>query len=149
MRFMKRVIFAIALLFILSSCTDNEMARRYGGTETITLLPNEKFINVTWKQDDIWIIVQDTVTGDYIAREKSSLRNQRNNLSDMLGKRLTDLISVSVQLNELPVNSGHFGSPSLIVGGFYTVIDVEGSNSWIIDDCGCKISSGSSRFLLP
>lgn len=29
-------------------------------------------MNVTWRQDNLWIIVQDTVTGNYYAREKSS-----------------------------------------------------------------------------
>ena len=64
-------IVAITLL-ALASCTDNQRARSFGGTETIKIEPQEKFINITWKQDNLWIIVQDTVTGDYYAREKSS-----------------------------------------------------------------------------
>lgn len=67
----KLTMVAIALL-ALTSCTDNQMAKRYGGTETIKLEPQEKFINITWKQDNLWIIVQDTITGSYYAREKSN-----------------------------------------------------------------------------
>jgi hypothetical protein len=67
---MKKAILLIGLLFI--SCTDNQKARKFGGTEQIKLNPNEKFINITWKNDDLWVIVQDTVSGDYYAREKSS-----------------------------------------------------------------------------
>ena len=62
---------AITLLALVS-CTDNQRARSFGGTETVKLEPNEKFINITWKQDNLWLIVQDTVTGNYYAREKSN-----------------------------------------------------------------------------
>ena len=67
----KLTMIAITLLALVS-CTDNQRARSFGGTETIKLEPNEKFINITWKQDNLWIIVQDTVTGNYYAREKSN-----------------------------------------------------------------------------
>jgi hypothetical protein len=36
------------------------------------LNPTEEFINITWKQDNIWIIVKDKNTGKFYAREKSS-----------------------------------------------------------------------------
>lgn len=67
----KLTMIAITLLALVS-CTDNQRARSFGGTETVKLEPNEKFINITWKQDNLWIIVQDTVTGNYYAREKSN-----------------------------------------------------------------------------
>lgn len=62
----------IAIVMGSTSCTDNQRARSFGGTEIIKLLPNEEFINITWKQDNLWVIVKDTVTGKYYAREKSS-----------------------------------------------------------------------------
>ena len=68
----KLTMIAITLLALVS-CTDNQRARSFGGTETVKLEPNEKFINITWKQDNLWLIVQDTVTGNYYAREKSNL----------------------------------------------------------------------------
>ena len=67
----KLTMIAITLLALVS-CTDNQRARSFGGTETVKLEPNEKFINITWKQDNLWIIVQDTITGNYYAREKSN-----------------------------------------------------------------------------
>lgn len=67
---MKKVLIALSVLFV--SCTDNQRAREFGGTETIKIAPNERFINITWKQDNLWVIVQDTVTGLYYAKEKSS-----------------------------------------------------------------------------
>lgn len=69
---MKKLLFIALLLVMLSSCTDNERARSFGGTEKVTLRPNEKFINITWKEADLWIITEDTITGTYYAREKSS-----------------------------------------------------------------------------
>lgn len=61
----------ISLVTILS-CTDNQRARSFGGTETIKLEDNEEFVNITWKQDNLWLIVRDKNTGKYYAREKSS-----------------------------------------------------------------------------
>jgi hypothetical protein len=67
----KLTMVAITLL-ALASCTDNQRARNFGGTETIKIEPQEKFINITWKQDNLWVIVQDTITGTIYAKEKSS-----------------------------------------------------------------------------
>lgn len=69
---MKNLILLFLSVIILSSCTENQRVRNFGGTETITLEENEKFINATWKQDNLWIISEDTVTGIAYAREKSS-----------------------------------------------------------------------------
>lgn len=62
---------AITLLAFIS-CTNNQRARSFGGTETIKIEPQEKFINITWKQDNLWVIVQDIITGTIYAKEKSS-----------------------------------------------------------------------------
>ena len=69
---MRKLTMVAITLLVLVSCTDNQRARSFGGTETVKLEPNEKFINITWKQDNLWVIVQDTVTGNYYAREKSN-----------------------------------------------------------------------------
>lgn len=69
---MRKLTMVAITLLALVSCTDNQKVRSFGGTETVKLEPNEKFINITWKQDNLWLIVQDTVTGNYYAREKSN-----------------------------------------------------------------------------
>jgi len=69
---MKKLFIISLVLLSLSSCTDNQRARKWGGTEDIKLDPNEKFINISWKEDNLWIITQDTITGVHYAREKSS-----------------------------------------------------------------------------
>ena len=69
---MKKLTLLAVVLLSLYSCTDNQRARNFGGTETIKIEPQEKFINITWKGEDLWVVVQDTVTGVYYAKEKSS-----------------------------------------------------------------------------
>lgn len=69
---MKKIIFALIGIAAMASCTDNQMARKYGGTEEVKLKPNEVILNVTWKQDDMWICSKDTVTGVVYFREKSN-----------------------------------------------------------------------------
>jgi len=56
----------------LVSCTENARARRFGGTERVSLKPNEVLLNVTWKGDEMWICTKDTLTGKSYFREKSS-----------------------------------------------------------------------------
>jgi len=69
---MMKKLMIVAVVIGLVSCTDNTNARRWGGTEEIKLRPNEKFMNITWKENDLWIITQDTITKVCYAREKSS-----------------------------------------------------------------------------
>ncbi len=63
-------------ILLLSNCTDNERVRAFGGTQTIDLSLNKKLIDVTWKQNDLWILTRDAVNGDiqeqYSFKEKSS-----------------------------------------------------------------------------
>jgi hypothetical protein len=67
----KLFVIAIAALS-LASCTDNERARRFGGVEEVELKPNEVVLNVTWKENEMWICTKDTVSGVTYFREKSS-----------------------------------------------------------------------------
>lgn len=60
------------VLLALASCTDNERARRFGGTEQVELKPNEVVLNVTWKENEMWICTKDTTTNTVYFREKSS-----------------------------------------------------------------------------
>ena len=56
----------------LSSCTDNARARRWGGTEELKLKTNEVVLNVTWKENQMWVCTKDTTTNVVYFREKSS-----------------------------------------------------------------------------
>jgi len=67
---------ALLLALFLSGCTDNQMARNFGGTETVELKAGRKLVNVTWKESSLWILtrpmlVQDSVQ-TYTFEEQSS-----------------------------------------------------------------------------
>lgn len=51
------------------SCTDNHMARRYGGEEVIKLPKGEKLVEATWKDDDIWYLTE-PMDSDYVPTKK-------------------------------------------------------------------------------
>lgn len=71
---MKKLLFLLAILTTIcfTSCTENSRARTFGGKQTITLQPNERLINMTWKDHDLWLLTQDTLTGVQYFRENSS-----------------------------------------------------------------------------
>ena len=74
------ILFTLLMIVVLiwvafSSCTSNSRARNFGGTETVELKPGYRLVNVTWKQDDLWVLTkQDTSTKptQYSFHEKSS-----------------------------------------------------------------------------
>ncbi len=57
---------------IVSSCTENQRARKFGGKEDIQLPKHHILINVSWKESNLWIVTKDTTTNIYYCREKSS-----------------------------------------------------------------------------
>ena len=69
---MKKLMMILVAMVVMSSCTENARARHWGGTETLALKPNEVVLNVTWKESQMWICTQDTVTRVVYFREKSS-----------------------------------------------------------------------------
>lgn len=75
---MKRKIIFTMLTFLigwsicLTSCTENSRARNFGGKQEFALKPNEMLINVTWKDDDMWVLTKDTITNVQYFRESSS-----------------------------------------------------------------------------
>jgi hypothetical protein len=59
---MKKLLIVLSV-FILGSCTDNQRARQYGGTEKLKLKPNEILLNIDWdKSNDMWVLTEDTTT---------------------------------------------------------------------------------------
>ena len=71
-RRMKKLFIILILISTLISCTDNQRARKFGGTEEIKLGPNEELLNATWKETNLWILIRDKNTGVTYLKEKSS-----------------------------------------------------------------------------
>ena len=71
---MKKIVLFSALVLMLSATSCNYFARKMGGTQNIELNPGEKFVNVTFKDNDIWVLVKDTTKSKtYIFKEYSNL----------------------------------------------------------------------------
>jgi hypothetical protein len=70
------IIVCTAVSFVFTSCTDNERARNYGGTETINLEKGVKVMNVTWKEQNLWVLTRPMHPSDtaetVVFAEKSS-----------------------------------------------------------------------------
>lgn len=63
--------FFVALFIVFGiSCTDNNMARNYGGTEEIQIPEGQTLINMTWKEANLWVLTEDS--SYYYFQEHSS-----------------------------------------------------------------------------
>lgn len=73
---MKKILLFSITLMLITSCTQNQRARSFGGTEVINLPPGDKLVNITWKQDDMWLLTRKSIDSDtsvsYSFKEKSS-----------------------------------------------------------------------------
>lgn len=66
----------MCVVLTFTSCTENERAKAWGGKMTVELPANQKLVNVTWKETDLWILTKPMTTTDlpetYIFTEKST-----------------------------------------------------------------------------
>jgi len=69
---MRKIFILVIAVLSLASCTDNQRARNFGGTETIDIPEGRILVNCTWKKDDLWLLTKDTTTGKMYFNEKSS-----------------------------------------------------------------------------
>lgn len=71
-----KLISAIIATVLIVSCTNNERAKIYGGTTTIELPENQKLINITWKEQNMWYLTKPMNNNDsaetYIFHEESN-----------------------------------------------------------------------------
>jgi hypothetical protein len=70
------MIIIVGISFMATSCTENGRAKGWGGSMTVNLEPNEKLLNVTWKDADMWILTRPMRAGEtsevYKFKEKST-----------------------------------------------------------------------------
>jgi len=69
-------LFGIFLFLFFNSCTQNQRAKKFGGKAEITLPANQKLINATWKDDNLWYLTRPMSEADsaetYTFQEASS-----------------------------------------------------------------------------
>lgn len=67
----------LAALFLLTGCTQQEMAKNWGGTATTELPACKKLVTVTWKETNLWFLYRNMRPGEpieqYQFQESSSL----------------------------------------------------------------------------
>ena len=50
------ILFVFSVFFV--SCTSNMRSRRFGGDSTVEIDPGYKVVEATWKEDNLWILVE-------------------------------------------------------------------------------------------
>ena len=71
-----KYLFLILVAVLLMSCTDNQRAKKFGGTMKYTISAEEKLVNATWKDGDLWVLTRKRTPGEkpetYWFREESN-----------------------------------------------------------------------------
>jgi hypothetical protein len=67
----------LAVIILATSCTQQAVTKNWGGSMNIELEPNDKLMEITWKDDDLWVLTKkmsdDDVAEEYNFYESSSL----------------------------------------------------------------------------
>ena len=81
MKKLKAVILVIAVAVTIASCTQNQRARNFGGTETVNLAKGQRLVIATWKQDNLWYLTE-PMPADYIPQKKEFIENSSYGLME-------------------------------------------------------------------
>jgi len=69
---MKRILLVLAVavtfMFTITSCTENQRAKRFGGNMTINLPAGQKLVEATWKNEDLWYLTRDRREGEVVEK---------------------------------------------------------------------------------
>ena len=66
---MKKIILALAILITIGFTSCNYCTRNFGGSTVIKLEPGEKLVEATWKENNIWYLVEPMEDG-YVPKTK-------------------------------------------------------------------------------
>lgn len=67
---MKKIILILTVICMAFVSCDQYTARNFGGETTIKLEPGEKLIEATWKDNDLWYLVE-PMDSDYVPKIKT------------------------------------------------------------------------------
>lgn len=68
----KLILTMCACSLIVLGCTENQKVKTWGGEGNLTLPINQELVNITWKQDNMWVLVKDYTLKKYVFREYSN-----------------------------------------------------------------------------
>ena len=81
---MKKIkLLVITLILIMFSGCQQSISRKFGGTTTIKLEPGKKLVEITWKDNDLWYLVE-PMEPNYTPKTKEFIEN--SNLGVLEGK---------------------------------------------------------------
>ncbi len=72
----KKFILSLIAMLAFASCTENQMAKQFGGTMKVDLPPNTEFVSATWKNDELWYIHRprkEGETSDVVTMQEDSV----------------------------------------------------------------------------
>jgi hypothetical protein len=73
---MKKLFLVIVMGVMVTSCTENNRVKNWGGEGNINLPKGRKLVNVTWKENQIWYLTRPMDSNDvaesYQFQEESS-----------------------------------------------------------------------------
>jgi hypothetical protein len=73
---MKKLFLAILMAVMVTSCTENNRVKNWGGEGNINLPKGRKLVNVTWKETQVWYLTRPMNSNDvaetYQFQEESS-----------------------------------------------------------------------------
>lgn len=110
------IITVIAVILPLTvSCTENQRAKAWGGNMTINLEPNQKLVNVTWKDADMWILTRPMRAGEinetYKFGEKSTFGMLEGTITivETGGLKPISYVDVPSTFKSELINAGWYG----------------------------------------
>lgn len=56
---MKKILIVLLLALGPFACTEQQRAKKYGGSATINLPPGKKLVVATWKEANLWLLVRE------------------------------------------------------------------------------------------
>lgn len=73
---MKKIALLFVFAVVLTGCTANQRAKKFGGTMRVEVPPHRKLVTVTWKDENLWVLTRERKPGEkpevYSFREESS-----------------------------------------------------------------------------
>ncbi len=58
MKRMNTLLMVVGMLGLFVGCTTQYRARNLGGNLTTSIPPGQKLVNITWKEDDLWVLTR-------------------------------------------------------------------------------------------
>ena len=85
---MKKVFLVILMGVMVTSCTENERVKAWGGEGTIKLPKGRKLVNVTWKETQIWYLTRQMDSNDVVGARVGVVCAIRESASNPTGKKV-------------------------------------------------------------